>query len=209
MTMTPPELGPFEEPTICIEVNCSWMSFILGAVEKLAFPGWWDTSKVEAQDSVEAILGALSTGNCPSPEEYMYPESAFVPGLMAEAASGDVVSIYHDTQQNLAHFAYQTTPANGDSAQLRFFLASGNYYFRRAVIKNQYAAKIDWRLDGGSVFATDDLYAASQQNNVVISSELAVTTDGPHTLTLTVNGRNASAIDWFWYLIYIALEAAY
>jgi len=198
MTMIPPEVGVADEPTVCVRLNRVWMGYILGAVEKLAFPGWWDTNRIEAQDAVQEILTLLSLGNCSPPEEYVYPESVFIPGMMGEVVSGHTLIRHHDASSDLASFAYQEYPANGDEVWFRFFAAAGDYDLHLNYLKNYNRGKIEIRIDDSDLLATDDLYTSSAQYNQWISHEVSLLNDGVHFLKLKINGKNAGSADYYW-----------
>ena len=209
MTMIPPEVAPDAEPIVCVQLNRVWMGYILGAVEKLAFPGWWDEQGIDAQDKVEAILGLLSLGNCEPPEEYMYPENVFVPGIAGEVASGGVLTRQHDAASDLACYAFQSSAGDGNETWFRFFCAAGDYDLVLCYVKDNNRGKVELRIDDGDLIATDDLYASSLLYNQYTSHEVSVLADGVHFLKLKVNGKNASSSAYYWVMSHFMLIAQF
>lgn len=93
---------------------------------------------------------------------------------------------------------YQSSPANGDSVQQTFFLAAGTYTFNVLGTSGAGNGKLDWYIDNVTFLTGDDWYAASGTvNRIVSTASVVVTGSGVHTLKVIVNGKNASATNYY------------
>lgn len=108
---------------------------------------------------------------------------------------------------NLRYQAYigNSPSNNGDSFSLPFYLKAGTYTLRVLGITYNSYGITDIAVDGGSPL-TVDWYASGLLYNVVKSGSITVLTDGQHTLTVTVNGKNGSSSDFDIALVKIWIE---
>lgn len=105
-----------------------------------------------------------------------------------------------DTLQILNYYCYQTTPNDGDYFTCSFVLKAGTYTCYAIGVTANNRGKIDWSLDGASQTTGQDWYNLTPQNNITKSFSLTVLTDGYHVLKGVMNGKNASATNYYWAL---------
>lgn len=63
---TPPTVGAFDAPTITLEINDTWTTYLTELIAQAARPAWWDgteTQQLDAVRQVEAIIEAVMRGN--------------------------------------------------------------------------------------------------------------------------------------------------
>jgi hypothetical protein len=92
---------------------------------------------------------------------------------------------------------YQNTPANGDTFTHSFMLKAGTYtlYVQGKTATN--CGLIDWYIDDTKVVSLQDWYGSSTDEVVKTAASLTVTGDGRHVLKGVINGKNASASDYY------------
>lgn len=89
------------------------------------------------------------------------------------------------------------TADDGDYIEWYVNLAAGTYTFTTIYATSTTFAILAFTLDGVSMGATVDGYAASLTlNNVAQRTGVTVSTDGLHTLRMTATGKNASSTDY-------------
>lgn len=89
------------------------------------------------------------------------------------------------------------TADDGDYIEWYVNLAAGTYTFTTIYILSTNTAIVAFTLDGVSMGATLDTYAASPTfNNVAQRTGITVSTSGVHTLRMTATGKNASSADY-------------
>ena len=91
----------------------------------------------------------------------------------------------------------QGSSENGDSWEHTFTLEKGTYSIRTRGATAAIFPKINYYIDDVLVITAQDWYSAGTDREVEkIVAAIAVTTSGLHTLTITVNGKNASSSDY-------------
>lgn len=89
------------------------------------------------------------------------------------------------------------TADDGDYIEWNVALAAGTYTFTVIHVKTTNCAIAAFTLDGTSMGATLDLYAASPTfNNVASRTGITVASPGNHVLRMTATGKNASSTDY-------------
>jgi hypothetical protein len=88
------------------------------------------------------------------------------------------------------------TPDDGNSVSCEFACRAGTYTIEVLTAKGAAFGIVDVYLDGVLIDGTNDLYAASSTPNTKLTTTGVVLTAGTHTITVTVNGKNASSSDY-------------
>jgi hypothetical protein len=193
MTMEPPAVGVAEEPTVCVQINRVWMGYILGAVEKLASPGWWDTAGLDAESMVGEILGLLSTGNCEECPPMEYPRNLTIFAHAALVESGNAQSLYLFDGHFCEHIFCQTPSAVGDKRG--WLLAAEAYMYKVKVVcvKTNWSGKVRWVLDDTETVHEVDLWNATNVLNHQYEFTIIIDPSGQHHLTAEIFGKHASS----------------
>jgi hypothetical protein len=95
---------------------------------------------------------------------------------------------------------YQSSPANGDSAEIKLLLDAGTYNVAIAGISGDNRGRLDWYLDGVAFDTGQEWYSVSVTENVVKTATITISTGGSHTISVTVNGKHASSSNYYWLL---------
>ena len=114
--------------------------------------------------------------------------------------AGNAIALTVDANHMHNGYWFQATASDADSVSTTFWLRSGSYTLYLLGRSGPNSGFIDWSIDGVTVISGQDWYSASGTANVQKSGSVTVSSDGLHTLTLTMNGKNASSSNYFWLL---------
>lgn len=129
----------------------------------------------------------------PTPPAQVYPKRAVMWHDLALVTTGNAIARALDNAQLYNVVCYQNAAANGDVFTHGCLLAAGTYTFSVLGFTGTDRGKIDWTLDGVSIAAGQDWYAASGARNVVkTATGVVVAAGGWHTLTGTINGKTGA-----------------
>lgn len=153
-------------------------------------PAAGDIAQFDAAGNISAVPPGAGT-------ESILPSSFMIDALQQKLITGAGVGITANSAYHNNHVVFMNPAANGDSWSIDFVGASGVYNIRIVGITNVNSAKFDIFVDGVFI-ANVDWYSATLVNNVTASVFTSSLAAGKHTVTLTVNGRNASnTTGWF------------
>ncbi|HLA37013.1 MAG TPA: hypothetical protein VJZ02_00935, partial [Candidatus Brocadiales bacterium] len=102
-----------------------------------------------------------------------------------------------DVNQATANSFYNSTAANLDQLDYKIYLAPGTYSLSLLGLKSSNRGIIDILLDSISVGTMDTYAASTVQNNVASLAGITVSTGGLKTLSVKVNGKNASSTGYY------------
>lgn len=92
---------------------------------------------------------------------------------------------------------YNSTSADGDNFTINMFLAAGTWTVRISTMKNTTFGIMKVEV-GSTNLGNTDLYAAAPNYLAIAEyTGLAITVSGEYAVKFTVNGKNASATDYF------------
>lgn len=89
-----------------------------------------------------------------------------------------------------------SSSANGDKISFKIYLASGIYKIYHLGTKNANQGILQFALDGADVHNIDQYNATLINNSSSSSANINVSRAGLYTLTLYVNGKNASSTNY-------------
>lgn len=104
-------------------------------------------------------------------------------------------------------YLYNASNNNGDSFSLKFRCLEGMYTLRFQTAKNESFGIVDIKIDDVEK-GSEDLYASSTDKSFVKEIASLELTQGEHTLTFVVDGKNASSIGYYFYISEVALSAS-
>ncbi len=144
---------------------------------------------VPALNDLELVKKILSDTLSPA---QIYPTTFFC--LWSACLFKDAVTEYTNainTGQPLCVYFYKSTgdSANGDTYDVSFPLAAGEYTLNLCYVKLGNAGIVDGYFDGTAIF-TQDMYGSTVVNSYVRQS-FTCASDGSHTLNFTVDGKHA------------------
>jgi hypothetical protein len=113
-----------------------------------------------------------------------------------------------NTSQHYGFAVYQNPRANGDYFEFSIYLTKGTYTLAHIGYTAPNITKLDWTINGVSATTGVDWYSASTVYSVIKTFSLTVPYTGYHRIRATVNGRNASATDWYYTISEIAVYPA-
>jgi len=117
--------------------------------------------------------------------------------------AGSYTIAIQNTSSQMFNFKITNNPssANGDAFTIPFYLDAGTYTFNVMGQQDTNGAITDWQIDGSNIATGHDWYAASAAYAAVkTQAGVVVSTSGLHTLTCTVNGKNASSSGYRFHL---------
>lgn len=94
--------------------------------------------------------------------------------------------------------------ADGDNISFEAYLAEGTYTLGLLALIGDSLAIVDIDIEGSEVASFDLYYATPQYNQRFTQADIAIASSGLKTITLRVDGRNASSTGWACYFTYIA-----
>ena len=110
-----------------------------------------------------------------------------------------------NTSQYYGFVVYQNPRADGDYFEFSIYLTKGTYTLAHVAYTAANLAKLDWTINGVSATTGVDWYSASTVYSVIKTFSLTVPYTGYHRIRATVNGRNASASDWYYIISEIGI----
>jgi hypothetical protein len=113
-----------------------------------------------------------------------------------------------NTSQPYGFAVYQNPRADGDYFEFSIYLTKGTYTLAHIGYTAPNMTKLDWTINGVSATTGVDWYSASAVYSVIKTFSLTVPYTGYHRIRATVNGRNASATDWYYNISQIAVYPA-
>ncbi|MCJ7778102.1 MAG: hypothetical protein MUP16_07305 [Sedimentisphaerales bacterium] len=139
----------------------------------------------------------------------MYPQRASMFHDEATVISGNQIAKTLNANMRYQYQAYQSTPANSNSFSHSFVVKAGTYNFNTLSGTQPQCGRIDWYIDNVKVISLQDYYSAGVTYNVIKTvTDIVIATDGYHLLTGTVNGKHASATDYYILLVKYWLNPA-
>lgn len=130
----------------------------------------------------------------------------FPTDFKVKTGCGGSIVINANSAMRFFQFGDQATPGNGDVIEASVWLEVGTYDVVVCGLTSTDRGKIDWSLDGLSPFmSAQDWYSGSAAYNVIKTGTLTVSVPGRHLLDATVNGKNASASNYYFSIAYITL----
>ena len=137
-------------------------------------------------------------------ESPLYPESYF--GFFGDwrvVSGGFTLSSTINSAYPFYTYWRPSTFADGHSIAKDILLDTGTYAFINSYRYATNRCIMDYALDG-DVFLTQDMYAGGGAN-VEASGTVVVARPKLYTLSMTVNGKNASSTAYEWYTTYWSL----
>ncbi|MEH2174823.1 hypothetical protein [Nostoc sp.] len=92
---------------------------------------------------------------------------------------------------------YQNPSANGDKFSFKRILAAGTYAINLITVCNNNVGILKLEIDGALAFDDMDLYSPSTIVNAILIRNITIATDGLHEFVWSINGKNASAINYY------------
>jgi hypothetical protein len=129
--VNPPNVAWDSEPTTCIAVNNSWLSYVGGLVRRGLQPGFWDGQTLEGQDAINWILNAMALGNCPPAASC---ELNYVAWYLCETPMTNTLIAASDGYLPTVQAALYTVPAGKTFYVTKITLSSGNTLSTFAVL---------------------------------------------------------------------------
>jgi hypothetical protein len=120
-----------------------------------------------------------------------YPKICVIFHRYATVVVGNALSIAHDAAQDVAHYAYQTVSADGDTFTIPFHLSAGAYTLNVLGVRISSGGKVDWYIDGTLAVSGQDWYGAGTTRNIIKTAVVTVYGSGQHVLRGVVNGLTA------------------
>lgn len=136
--------------------------------------------------------GNGSWSDVPGAVDSVLPDYIMLDSLQQHYVTGSALVVGLSTTYQNNHAVVNSPGANGDSWELHFVCAAGVYNLRIVGSTNTNAPKLDVFIDG-VLQANIDWYSNPGVVNVTKSLFTGALTSGLHTLTCTVNGKNASS----------------
>jgi len=190
--MIPPDVAVDAEPTVCTQLNATWMGYVIGLLEHATSPGFWDENQDAGTDYMKELLSILSLGNCLE-VEVDYPHNVTLFAHAARVLAGNAQSLYVFDLHAFEHIFYQTPSAIGDKLEWAFCVDSNPYTVKIIGVKQAWSGKVRWMLDGTDNLAEIDMYNATTVLNYVTSFAAFIDPPGRHIITAEVFGKHASS----------------
>ena len=137
--------------------------------------------------------GAGAWSGVPGAVDAVLPDYIMLDSLQQHYVTGSALAVGLSTSYHNNHAVVNSPGANGDSWEMHFVCASGIYNLRIVGSTNINAPKLDVFIDG-VLQANIDWYSNPAVFNVTKSIFTGTLASGMHTLTCTVNGKNASSV---------------
>jgi len=61
----PPEVGIFDEPLGCLQINEEWYSFVSGLLHRAEKDYFWDDDEQDGKDAIAELINSFDTVDCP------------------------------------------------------------------------------------------------------------------------------------------------
>ncbi len=135
-----------------------------------------------------AVKGGGSGGGSGSADA---PQSATIWGdeMLGVVGTWGVID---DSAQRFTCYLQNSTAGNGDQASFPIALKAGTYTLFALGVTFSSFGITDMAVDGGTPVSMD-WYSGGAVRNVIKSGSITVATNGNHTLTITMNGKNGSS----------------
>lgn len=102
-------------------------------------------------------------------------------------------------------FFQNTSNTDGDGLNFKVYLAKGTYTLKLLGVTSDSYGIIDIDIDGTEV-ATDDWYSSSMVSDIVKThTDITISESGIKTVTLRVDGKNASSSGYYTKVLFITL----
>lgn len=151
------------------------------------------TTPAPAVGDVWTATGTDGSGawqNVPGAVDSVLPSYIMLDSLQQHLVAGSSLVVGVSSSYHNNHAVVNSPGANGDSWELKFVCAAGTYLLRIVAPTNINAPKLDVFLDG-VLLINFDWYSNPAVFNVTKSVSTGAIGSGTHTLTMTVNGKNA------------------
>ncbi len=156
-------------------------------------------TKVASQKATKAYVDANIGGGVSYPlSSTIWPDQFVV----TSTGTPHVVSL---SGQKYNVRLYIDPANNGDSYSATFYMAAGSYTLSLLCYNEADGGKIDWSID--TVYqCTTDVYNSSEALNVTRTGSVTILTNGNHTLTGTINGKNAGSSGYWTYITKVWIQ---
>lgn len=127
--------------------------------------------------------------------------------LLAPNNSGSpqgVFTLAINVSQFLCGYMYSTTANDGDNITYKCYLAAGTYTLKSLFIHGANAGIIDIDIDGTEVTSFDTYNAGTLYNRLEMQTNIVISTSGLKTITVRVDGKNASSTGYEIMFSYLA-----
>lgn len=108
----------------------------------------------------------------------------------------------HTTQQ-YNHYMFNSSQSDGDQIDYKAYMTKGTWKCRVLGTTNTTHGIFDIKVNGTTVHTIDGYSAANTFNVRDTSSEFNITSDGLKTISVVINGKNASATTYYAFITYI------
>jgi len=174
---------------------------VSGALLDLTYAHNWEQlgalTPQEQADAFDNVYVAFMNSEGCADITPIYPTSFFSPGYFARKLTGTTLSHSVVAGQQMNLLTTVTPIANGNSLELDFFCAKGQYEIWQVTALAPSWGIVDRYIDGVFLNSLSHYQAGTLLNQIMnISNGYDILTDGKHTMKFTVNGKAGTSSNY-------------